>query len=99
MTQQAFYSVHPKFHAAVDCIIFGFEEGELSLLLLQRNFEPAKGEWSLAGGFVDDDENIDDAARRVVSELTGLDDLYMRQVHTYGEVERDPGERVLSTAY
>ena len=99
MTQQAFYSVHPKFHAAVDCIIFGFEEGELSLLLLQRNFEPAKGEWSLAGGFVEDGENIDDAARRVVAELTGLDDLYMRQVHTYGEVERDPGERVLSTAY
>ena len=99
MTQQAFYSVHPKFHAAVDCIIFGFEEGELSLLLLQRNFEPAKGEWSLAGGFVEDDENIDDAARRVVAELTGLDDLYMRQVHTYGEVSRDPGERVLSTAY
>ncbi len=99
MTQQAFYSVHPKFHAAVDCIIFGFEEGELSLLLLQRNFEPAKGEWSLAGGFVEDDEDIDDAARRVVAELTGLDDLYMRQVHTYGEVSRDPGERVLSTAY
>ena len=99
MAEQAFYSVHPKFHAAVDCIIFGFEEGELSLLLLQRNFEPAKGEWSLAGGFVEDGENIDDAARRVVAELTGLDDLYMRQVHTYGEVERDPGERVLSTAY
>ena len=99
MAEQAYYSVHPKFHAAVDCIIFGFEEGELSLLLLQRNFEPAKGEWSLAGGFVEDGENIDDAARRVVAELTGLDDLYMRQVHTYGEVERDPGERVLSTAY
>ena len=99
MTQQAFYSVHPKFHAAVDCIIFGFEDGEISLLLLQRNFEPAKGEWSLAGGFVEDGEDIDDAARRVVAELTGLDDLYMRQVHTYGEVERDPGERVLSTAY
>ena len=83
----------------MDCIIFGFEEGELSLLLLQRNFEPAKGEWSLAGGFVEDGENIDDAARRVVADLTGLDDLYMRQVHTYGEVGRDPGERVLSTAY
>ena len=99
MADQAYYSVHPKFHAAVDCIIFGFEEGELSLLLLQRNFEPAKGEWSLAGGFVEDGEDIDDAARRIVAELTGLDDLYMRQVHTYGEVGRDPGERVLSTAY
>ena len=99
MSSKGYYSVHPKFHAAVDCIIFGFEEGELSLLLLQRNFEPSKGGWSLAGGFVEDGESLDDAARRVVADLTGLDDLYMRQVHTYGEVGRDPGERVLSTAY
>ena len=99
MAPKAYYSVHPKFHAAVDCIIFGFEEGELSLLLLQRNFEPSKGDWSLAGGFVEEGESLDDAARRVVADLTGLDDLYMRQVHTYGEVGRDPGERVLSTAY
>ena len=99
MSSKGYYSVHPKFHAAVDCIIFGFEEGELSLLLLQRNFEPSKGDWSLAGGFVEDGESLDDAARRVVADLTGLDDLYMRQVHTYGEVGRDPGEGVLSTAY
>ena len=99
MSSKGYYSVHPKFHAAVDCIIFGFEECELSLLLLQRNFEPSKGDWSLAGGFVEEGESLDDAARRVVADLTGLDDLYMRQVHTYGEVGRDPGERVLSTAY
>ena len=90
MAPKAYYSVHPKFHASVDCIIFGFEEGEISLLLLQRNFEPAKGEWSLAGGFVEDGEDIDDAARRVVAELTGLNDLYMGQVHTYGYVGRYP---------
>ena len=99
MAPQAYYSIHPKFHAAVDCIIFGFEEGELSLLLLQRNFEPAKGEWSLAGGFVEEGESLDEAARRVVADLTGLDDLYMRQVHTYSDPDRDPGERVISTAY
>ena len=99
MSSETYYGIHPKFHAAVDCIIFGFEEGELSLLLLKRNFEPAKGQWSLMGGFVQEGESLDDAARRVVAELTGLDDLYMRQVHTYGEIDRDPGERVLSTAY
>ena len=99
MAEEAYYSIHPKFHASVDCIIFGFEEGELSLLLLKRTFEPAKGEWSLAGGFVQEGESLDDAARRVVAELTGLSDLYMRQVHTYGDPGRDPGERVLSTAY
>ena len=99
MASKAYYSIHPKFHAAVDCIIFGFEDGELSLLLLKRTFEPAKGQWSLMGGFVQENESLDDAARRVVAELTGLDNLYMRQVHTYGALERDPGERVLSTAY
>jgi len=99
MTDPSYYSVHPKFHAAVDCIIFGFADGGLSLLLLKRNFEPAKGQWSLMGGFVEEGESLEQAARRVVAELTGLDDLYMRQVHTYGDVQRDPGERVLSTAY
>ena len=95
----AYYSIHPRFHVAVDCIIFGFEDGELSLLLLKRTFQPALGEWSLMGGFVQEGESADDAARRVARELTGLEDLYMRQVHTYGAPERDPGERVVSIAY
>ncbi|MBR1569571.1 MAG: NUDIX domain-containing protein [Bacteroidales bacterium] len=99
MTDPSYYSIHPKFHVAVDCIIFGFEGGELSLLLLKRNFQPALGEWSLMGGFVEEGESMDDAARRIAASLTGLTDLYMRQVKTYGEVGRDPGERVLSTAY
>ena len=98
-TEKAYYSIHPKFHNAVDCIIFGFEDGELSLLLLKRNFEPAKGKWSLMGGFVEEGESLDDAARRIVADLTGLTDLYMRQVKTYGEIDRDPGERVISSAY
>lgn len=84
---------------AVDCIIFGFDEGEISLLLLKRNFEPAKGEWSLPGGFVQDNESIDDAAKRVLNELTGLDKVYMEQVGAFGEIGRDPGERVISIAY
>ena len=99
MTDPSYYSIHPKFHVAVDCIIFGFEGGELSLLLLKRNFQPALGEWSLMGGFVEEGESMDDAARRIAASLTGLTDLYMRQVKTDGEVGRDPGERVLSTAY
>lgn len=99
MTDPSYYSIHPKFHVAVDCIIFGFEGGELSLLLLKRNFQPALGEWSLMGGFVEEGESMDDAARRIAASLTGLTDLYMRQVKTYGEVGRDPGERVISTAY
>lgn len=94
-----FYSAHPRFYVSVDCIIFGFHEGKISLLLLKRNFEPAKGEWSLMGGFVQEDESIDDAARRVLADLTGLTDIYMDQVEAFGSLDRDPGERVISVAY
>lgn len=94
-----YYSINPKFYVSVDCIIFGFHEGELNLLLLKRNFEPALGEWSLMGGFIQKDESIDDAAKRVLAELTGLDQVYMEQVGSFGAIDRDPGERVVSIAY
>jgi len=95
------YSKHPKHFQAVDCIIFGYDiiEKELKLLLIKRSFEPAKGQWSLSGGFVEEGEGLDDAANRVVTTLTGLSDLYMEQLYTYGDVSRDPGDRVISTAY
>ncbi|MDR0745831.1 MAG: NUDIX hydrolase [Mediterranea sp.] len=96
---KAFYSHNPRFYVGIDCIIFGFNEGELSLLLLKRNFQPAMGEWSLMGGFTQNNESTDDAAKRVLHELTGLDNVYMEQVGAFGEVERDPGERVVSIAY
>ena len=95
----SYYSQHPKFYVAVDCIIFGFNEAEISLLLLKRNFQPAMGEWSLMGGFVQENESADDAAKRVLHELTGLENVYMEQVATFGEIGRDPGERVISVAY
>lgn len=94
-----YYSINPKFYVSVDCIIFGFYEGELNLLLLKRNFEPALGEWSLMGGFVQENESVDDAAKRVLAELTGLDQVYMEQVSSFGAIDRDPGERVVSIAY
>ena len=94
-----YYNINPQFYVSVDCIIFGFDKGSLKLLLLKRNFEPAKGSWSLMGGFVQDGESVDDAATRVLAELTGLENVYMEQVGTFGEVDRDPGERVISVAY
>jgi len=94
-----FYHQHPKFHVAVDCIIFGFKKGQLKVLLQKRPFEPRQGEWSLMGGFVNRDEDIDDAAKRVLHSLTGLHDLYMRQVGAFGSVNRDSGNRVISIAY
>lgn len=94
-----YYDIHPKFHIVVDCIIFGFNKEGLSLLLLKRNMEPFYGAWSLMGGFVQTDESVDEAAKRVLREYTGLDRVYMEQVGTFGTVDRDPGERVVSVAY
>lgn len=75
-----FYKSNPQFFVGVDCVIFGLNKGELSILLAKRNFEPEKGKWSLMGGFVQEGESVDDAAKRVLLELTGLNDVYMEQV-------------------
>lgn len=94
-----YYSQYSKFHVAVDCIIFGFEKGKLKVLLQRRPFEPRQGEWSLMGGFVKREEDIDQAAQRVLNQLTGLQDIYMKQVGAFGSVNRDSGDRVISIAY
>ena len=95
------YPESSKHLVAVDCIIFGYDilEKELKLLLFKRMFEPAKGRWSLAGGFVNQSESLDDAASRILRKLTGLDAVYMKQSYAYGEVGRDPGDRVISVSY
>ena len=94
-----YYSQHAKVWVSVDCIIFGFDEGKLRVLIGRRHMDPGRGEWSLYGGFVRSDESINDAANRVLFDLTGLRNLYMRQVGAFGSVDRDPGERVISIAY
>lgn len=93
------YSQHERIYVAVDCIIFGINNRRLSLLLTKRKFEPELGKWSLMGGFVAHDEGADEAAQRVLRELTGLSNVYMEQVGAFGDVDRDPGERVISIAY
>jgi 8-oxo-dGTP diphosphatase len=94
-----YYSEFPQFYVSVDCIIFGFSEGELNLLLLKRKMEPAKGLWSLPGGFIQNSESAEEAASRVLLSLTGLESPYMEQLHLFSEEGRDPGQRVLSVAY
>ena len=94
-----FYNEHSKVWLSVDCIIFGFDEGKLKILIGKRKMDPGRGEWSLYGGFVASDESVDDAATRTLYELTGLRNLFMRQVGAFGKVDRDPGERVVSIAY
>ena len=94
-----YYVEHHKIYVAIDCIIFGWDDGQLKLLILKRDFEPAKGKNSLIGGFVRENESLNSAARRILFELTGLSDIYLEQLYAYGKVERDPGERVISVAY
>ncbi|MBR9997910.1 MAG: NUDIX hydrolase, partial [Cyclobacteriaceae bacterium] len=84
---------------AVDCIIFGFDQNGLQLLLNRRSFKPEKGKWSLIGGFVNVDESLDDAAKRILYKLTGLENIFMEEVKAFSEVERDPVERTISIAY
>ena len=95
------YSKIARHLVAVDCIIFGYDilEKEIKLLLIKRSFDPAKGKWSLAGGFVDLDESLDEAASRILLNLTGLKNVFMEQSYSYGAVKRDPGARVISTSY
>jgi ADP-ribose pyrophosphatase YjhB (NUDIX family) len=97
MTQ--FYIKEQKILLSVDCIIFGFEHNKLKVLIGKRKMDPGRGEWSLYGGFVRNDESVDDAADRTLHELTGMRNVYMRQVGAFGAIDRDPGERVVSVAY
>ncbi|MBR2233896.1 MAG: NUDIX hydrolase [Prevotella sp.] len=94
-----YYSEHAKVWVSVDVIIFGFEEGKLKVLIGRRQMDPGRGEWSLYGGFVAANEGIDECAARTLHELTGLQNLFMRQVGAFGAPDRDPGERVVSIAY
>ena len=94
-----YYKEFQKVFLSVDCIIFGFDNNKLKILVGRRQLDPGRGEWSLYGGFVRNDESLDDAANRTLFELTGLRKVYMRQVGAFGSVDRDPGERVVSVAY
>lgn len=101
MNKMKVYPNTTRHLVAVDCIIFGYDvqEKEIKLLLSKRLFDPAKGKWSLAGGFVDQNESLDDAACRILRKLTGLESVYLKQSYAYGEADRDPGDRVISIAY
>ncbi|MEZ4983740.1 MAG: NUDIX domain-containing protein [Saprospiraceae bacterium] len=91
---------YPRPALTVDCVIFGLDESQqLKVLLIERNREPYMGKWALPGGFVQMDESLEDAARRELQEETGVKDVFMEQLFTFGRPERDPRGRVVSVAY
>ncbi len=93
------YNAEDKVLVAVDCIIFGFDNEDLKILLIKRDFEPEKGKWSLIGGFLKNQETLDDAASRILHRLTGVHNIYMEQFYAFSEVDRDPKERTVSVSY
>jgi len=99
INQSAIYDKYSKHYVAVDCVIFGYEDDVLKLLLYPRSFEPSLGKWSLMGGFVGEKESMDKAALRVLKQTVGLDKIFMEQVQGFSEPDRDPGGRVISMAY
>ena len=90
---------YPRAALTVDCVIFGLDEHELKVMLIQRGLPPFEGKWALPGGFVRLDETLDEAARRELEEETGLRRIFLEQLYTFSQVDRDPRERVVSVAY
>lgn len=84
---------------AVDCVVFGLDESDLKVLLIQRKLQPFQHAWALPGGFVRVDETLDEAARRELEEEAGVTDVFLEQLYTFGALQRDPRERVVSVAY
>ncbi len=89
----------PRPALTVDCVVFGFDEGELEVLLVQRDIEPFAGSWALPGGFVHMEESLDEAARRELEEETGLGKVFLEQLYSFGAPGRDPRGRVVTVAY
>lgn len=90
---------HPRPALTVDAVVFGVDDRSLQVLLVERDLEPFRGRWALPGGFVRMDEPLDAAVRRELAEETGLDRVYLEQLYTFGDVDRDPRGRVVSVAY
>ncbi|MFT3918933.1 NUDIX hydrolase [Cloacibacterium sp.] len=93
------YSQYDRYLLAVDCIVFGFDGENLKILITKRNFDPMYGEWSLMGGFMKSSETLDCAASRILTTLTGLENVYLEQLKCYSEPDREPTARIVSTSY
>ncbi len=89
----------PRGALTVDCVVFGLDDDDLKVMLIQRGLPPFQGKWALPGGFVRVDETLEEAARRELEEETGLHKVFLEQLFTFGAIDRDPRERVVTVAY
>src|SRR6185436_6481509 len=90
---------YPRPALTVDCVVFGLDEDDLKVLLIERDLPPFAGKWALPGGFVRVEESLEEAARRELREEAGLDIAYLEQLYTFGDLDRDPRERVVTVTY
>jgi len=88
-----------RFALSVDCVVFGFDNKDLKILLIERGMEPMKGLWALPGDLVKLEEDIETSANNILKKLTGVNNIYLKQVHTFGKVNRHPLGRVITTAF
>ncbi len=84
---------------SVDCVVFGFENNQLEILLIKRKRNPGKGKWALPGGFILNNETLDEAAVRILAETSSVKNIYLEQVHAFSEVDRFPSRRVITVSY
>src|SRR5947209_3100484 len=90
---------YPRPALTVDAVVFGLDDKDLKVLLIRRDLDPFKGKWALPGGFVRVQESLEDAVRRELREETGVSQLFLEQLYTFGAIDRDPRERVVTVAY
>ncbi|NCN86792.1 NUDIX hydrolase [archaeon] len=93
------FDEYEKPAVTVDTVIFTVRNDSLQVLLVKRGVEPFKGNWAIPGGFVKLDESLEDAAKRELKEETGVKDVYLEQLYTFGEIKRDPRGRVITVSY
>lgn len=98
-TKYQYHYEYPRPSITADCAIFGFDGGELKLLLIERENEPFKNHWALPGGFVFMDETTEECAKRILLEKAGIKNVFIEQLYTFSDVNRDPRERIISVSY
>lgn len=90
---------NPVASITTDCVIFGFKENRLNVLLIKRAFDPEKDKWSLPGGFMEKEESLENCAQRILHKLTGVSDIYLEQFQVFSKIDRHPIDRVITAGF